>query len=313
MELEVRVLDDRDFKELRQYATYASEITKIMAFDLSVMYRGIPLLDKYFTVSETSRIKEEDTKYIVDMDDNRKIILIAPDSYSAFSSAVKPKGSNAAFVPVANLREIYIMKKYDLINFSDNFSKWFSHVDKDCKLSDLHSFINKTKFRTNKSWTFKQYFDEQYKSGALKIAVDDLTVSNTKIFAIDETKSIPIMNEVRGTVIDVNYKGKKAQINTPNGIIEVTMHGWAPFRYGCWMKDKEIRLLYKKMYGEDKKEEDGSSSYKKIIDPIVLPEDIKIDNKEKFYKDMLMISNRRYPSDLLNRMYFEYKIRTLGE
>jgi hypothetical protein len=311
MELEVRVLDERDFKELRQYATYASEATKVMAFDSSVMRKGIPLLDKYFTVSETSRIKEEETRYIIDMDENRKITLIAPDSYSAFSFAVKPKGSDAAFIPVSSLREIYIMKKYGLVNFADGFSRWFSPVDKDCKLSELHSFTNKTKFRTSKSWTFKQYFDDQFENGTLRIPANDLTVSNTKIFAIDEAKSIPIMNEIRGKVLDVNYKAKKAQIETPNGIIEITMHGWTPFKYGCWMKDKEIRLLYKKMYGDEKKQEDGSSSYKKIIDPIVLPEDIKIDNKEKFYKDMLMLSNRRYPSDLLNRMYFEYKIRTL--
>lgn len=301
MEFETRVTNERDFEELRKYAIYSSEITKVMVFDQSAFTRGIVLLDKYFKISDNSQINAEDMKYIIDIDDHKKIFIIAPDSYIAFCSGVKPKGSTVGFVNMSSIREIYILLKAGLIVPTNNFIEWFSPIGEDAPLCNLRSFLNRKEFRKERAWTFEKYFRKEINEGRIKKDINELTPSNTNIFKIEEIKP-NIQNEIRGRVLDINYKGRKAQIETANGTIQVECHGWHPFSLG-WNKGSEIRLLYKKLY--------GTGDYHKIIDPTILPEDIKIDNKEAFFTDFIFISNRKYPIELLNRMYYEYKMRRL--
>ena len=302
MEFETRVLDPKDFEELKKYSSYYSEITKVMVFETSAFYKGVTLLDKYFKISSQSPVNKEDLKYIIDMDDHKKMFLIAPDSYISFCSGVKPKGSSIGFISYLNLREIYILLKYGLVEASPKFKQYFSPLSKDCALVDLHAFQFKKAFRKDKAWTFEKYFKNEIEKGKIKVELDKLTSTGTKIFEVDKEFML-IQNEVRGEVVDINYKSKKAQIKTADGrTIQVEYHGWHPFNIG-WVVGKEIRLLYKKIYGD--------GEYKKIIDPIVLPEDIKIDNKDEFFRDFIFISNRRFPTDLFNKLYYEYKIRTL--
>lgn len=301
MEFETRVTNKKDFKELEPFATYSSEITGVMVFDSLAFKKGITLLDKYFKISDTSAIKSDDLKFYIDCDSKGKIILIAPSSYIAFCNGTSYTGSHA-FVSFSNFREIYILLKYGLIKPTENFKKYFFPMTKDSPVIDLKSSNSRKAFRNSKAWTFRKYFEEEIKAGRIKVDIDKITIASTGLFSYKPAK-IAVLNEIRGKIIDINYKESKAQIETLNGTIEVQKHGWHPFSVG-WQKGAEIRLLYKKLYGE--------GSYKKIIDPVTLPENIDIDkNKDEFYSNFFYISNRKYPVELLNKMFFEYKIREL--
>lgn len=301
MEFEARITDKKDFEELKKYATYSSEITGVMAFDQLAFNKGITLLNKYFKISEESGISPDDLKFSVDCDEKYKIKLIAPASYIAFCNGTNYTGSSA-FISFANFRELYILLKYNLVKPTENFKKYFSPMNADSKLINLRSSISRCKWRNKKAWTFKKFYEEEIKAGRIRLSLDDITIKNSGLFSYTPTK-IPVMNEVRGTVSDINYKENKAQIETAVGTIEVVKHGWHPFYIG-WTKGADIRLLYKKLYGD--------GSYKKIINPIVLPNNIDIDsNKDEFFSNFFYISNRRYPTELLNKMFYEYKIREL--
>jgi len=301
VEYEIRITNKKDFEELKPYATYSSEITGVMCFDQLAFFKGITLLDKYFKIAENSPVKKDDLKFYLDCDSKGKITLVAPDSYVAFCEGTNYSESSA-FIAFKNFRELYILLKYDLVKPTENFKQYFFGMNKNSKISDLKSFNSRKEFRGDKTWTFRKYYDSEIKAGRIKVSLDDITIESCGLFSAQAT-SIPILNEVRGTVLDINYKEAKAQIETANGIVEVQKHGWHPFSLG-WHKGSEIRLLYKKLYGD--------GSYKKIIDPLTLPENIDIDkNKEEFFSNFYYISNRKYPSDLLNKMYYEYKIREL--
>lgn len=302
MEFEIRITDPKDFEELKRYATYSSDITKVMVFDSSAFNKGVTLLDKYFKISEKSPVNQNDLKFIIDIDTHKKIFLIAPDSYISFCNGTKPKGSKIGFVRMNNAREIYILLKYGLLQPSNNFKEWFSPLDLNCNLIDLRTFTSRKEFRGNKAWTFEKYFKSEIESGRIKTDLDKITTKSTDIFNAPKT-IIPEYHEIRGTVTDINYKMRKAQINSySEGIIQVEMHGWAPFAI-TWNVGSEIRLMVKKIYGDDGK-------YKRIIDPIILPEDIKITNYDEFYSNFVFLSNRKFPTELLNKLWYEYKIRT---
>lgn len=304
--IETRVLDERDFQELKQYADYYSNVTKVMSFNVNVLDKGILTLNKYFDKEYLSEKSKENCQYIVDFDnENKKIYLIAPDSYIDFCGGIKAKNGKLGFVSMDALKFVYILLKYDLVKPGENFMKWFSPLQTNALLSELHSFTQNTNFR-KKRWSFKRYYKEELEKKNSKLSEDDLTPNGTDLFKTDNQK-IPNFTELRLKIIDINYKDKKCLCKSlsNNQTFKIQKFGWIPFSLGCWDEGKDIRLLVNNIYNNSDEE------FFNIINPVTLPEDIEIENMNEFGTELGTLINRRYPANLLNRMYFEYKIRRL--
>lgn len=309
--IEAIVNDERDFEKLKPYADYYSELTHVMSFPLSVIDKGLPEIEKYFTKEYLTEKHQEDCKYVIDFDVNSyKFLLITPDSYIDFVGGVRAKDAKIGIAKLESLKFIYILLKYNLVKMGDGFREYFSPLDKDCKLSDLKTFKSKVNFR-GKRWSFEKYFKENIENGKFKFKdIDSIKVVNSGLFNVKYTK-IPNYKEVRIIIDDVNKKDKKClghSVSNNNEMYEIQRYGWAPFHLSCWQEGKEVRILTKAVYGDYN---DENNSYRKIISPILLPEDIIIDNIDEFSVNLASLTCGKYPVKLLNEMYFEYKIRTL--
>ena len=286
--IKVIVTNPKDFEKLQPIASYFSERTKVMTFDVDSSCDLYPVIAKYIGNVET---KEKNDPFTITY--NNGVYIISEDKELAtyFDSWCK---DGYIKIGVAQWWKAFLLLKYDVVKPDDAFKERFAPISKTKNnINEMKTWGIKVKFR-KPDWNFRENaqkslgFDGEkgIKIASCKFLTDSVAPRNYSI--------------VTGYLADMQSDKKEALFKDEKGnVYNLKIKGF-PYRFNSdvWVKNKKISFAY-------------SGKSNEVYNPIIIPKCLNIEAAKfnDYLNEFGYLSNRCCPVELLNRLKAEVCIR----